>query len=550
MAPRRSVTITAAWIGIIAAVILAVASIAVPFIEEMLRNSARQEIKYIGRVLDDTNQQPVAGAKVTLDFVGVPPVVYTDSEGVYRFDLSIASDVSGIVRVDAPGYQPYTRNIILSPKQQDIEDIRLTPQNTVPIQPSFDLQPGIWSIDYFSNTQLNAPIVYHMDQPAEPNDEGGYTVEFKSVDLHADPNIPQSNFSVRLSGLFEFQDGYYEFHCEHHDGCRVFVDSKIWVDAWWDGAGGHDRADNISAGTYPVNIEFYDKGGFGSLQVIWKLKVANTPALPPTGPTPSPDGSTLLADGPDHIDAFGVPMRLVPAGRFMMGSNADTALAECERFGIDCKREWFIREEPVHEVYLDAYYIDKYEVTNKFYKACVDAGVCSPPIQSRSFMRDDYYGNSEFDDYPVVFVNWNMAETYCEWRGAKLPTEAQWEKAARGTDERIFPWGDDIDYKYANFDQIIRDTTMVSQYEEGKSPYGVYDLAGNTVEWVHDWYSEMYYQNSPSSNPIGPDQGDGRVVRGGSWYDKDQIRSAWRDGWEPFTNRDGIGFRCAVNVNP
>src|SRR5688500_6211691 len=108
MAPRRSVTITAAWCGIIAAVILAVAPIAVPFIEEMLRNSAGQEIRYIGRVLDDTNQQPIAGAKVTLDFVGVPPVVYTDSEGVYRFNLSITSDVSGIVRVDAPGYQPYT----------------------------------------------------------------------------------------------------------------------------------------------------------------------------------------------------------------------------------------------------------------------------------------------------------------------------------------------------------------------------------------------------------------------------------------------------------
>jgi len=277
-----------------------------------------------------------------------------------------------------------------------------------------------------------------------------------------------------------------------------------------------------------------------------------TPALLPTGITPSPDESNPLADGPDHIDAFGVPMRLVPAGSFMMGSSADKALAECKDFGIDCKREWFINEEPVHEVYLDAYYIDKYEVTNKFYKACVDAGMCDPPIKSWSFTQDDYYGNPEFDDYPVVFVNWDMAETYCEWRGAKLPTEAQWEKAARGTDERIFPWGNDIDYKYANFDQIIRDTTMVSQYEKGKSPYGVYDLAGNTVEWVYDWYSETYYQISPSSNPMGPepDQGDGRVVRGGSWFDKDQIRSAWREGWEPFNNRDGLGFRCAMNAKP
>jgi formylglycine-generating enzyme required for sulfatase activity len=245
-------------------------------------------------------------------------------------------------------------------------------------------------------------------------------------------------------------------------------------------------------------------------------------------------------------------MRLVPAGSFMMGSNADTAVAECEQFGIDCERESFINEEPVHEVYLDAYFIDKYEVTNKLYEACVNARVCSPPIQNWSFNQDDYYGNPKFYDYPVVFVNWDMAETYCEWRAAKLPTEAQWEKAARDNDGRIFPWGNDIDDKYANFDQIIHDTTMVSQYEKGKSPYGVYDLAGNTIEWVYDWYSETYYQNSPSSNPMGPstDQGDGRVVRGGSWFDKEKIRSAYRSGWGPAENADGLGFRCAMNVNP
>jgi formylglycine-generating enzyme required for sulfatase activity len=260
--------------------------------------------------------------------------------------------------------------------------------------------------------------------------------------------------------------------------------------------------------------------------------------------------STASVDSPDYIDAFGVPMRLVPAGSFTMGSSIDRALVECKGFGIDCKREWFINEEPIHEVYLDAYYIDKYEVTNKFYRACVDGGVCIPPILSRSFTRENYYDNSEFDDYPVVYVNWNMAETYCEWRGARLPTEAQWEKAARGTDQRIFPWGDDLGDQYANFNQKIHDTTMVGYYEKGKSPFGVYDLAGNTVEWVYDWYSETYYQNSLSSNPVGPDQGDGRVVRGGSWFDKDQIRSAWREGWQPVENADGLGFRCAMNLKP
>ncbi len=127
----------------------------------------------------------------------------------------------------------------------------------------------------------------------------------------------------------------------------------------------------------------------------------STPKFTPTG-TPLPNEIT---------DLKGVPMRLVPAGNFTMGS------------------ERYDNEKPIHEVYLDAYYMDKYEVTNALYKACVDAGVCDPPKNSSSNTRSSYYGNSQYDDYPVIYVDWNMAKTYCEWRGAGLPTEAQWEKA-------------------------------------------------------------------------------------------------------------------------
>jgi formylglycine-generating enzyme required for sulfatase activity len=264
---------------------------------------------------------------------------------------------------------------------------------------------------------------------------------------------------------------------------------------------------------------------------------------------------------PDEITENGVTMRLVPAGQFTMGSDADDALAECQKYRSDCQRDWFTNEEPPHEVYLDAFYMDKYEVTNALYKICVDAGGCTPPQSTSPYWRDSYYGNPEFDDYPVIFVDWNQSAAYCEWRDASLPTEAQWEKTARGTDKRTYPWGDAFDGTKLNFcdkncpfvwaDRTVDDgftlTSPVGSYESGKSPYDIYDLAGNIWEWVNDWHDEKYYQSSPSSNPLGPSSGQYRVLRGGSWYDHGVLvtRSAFRYIFTPDYFDDCIGFRCA-----
>lgn len=228
----------------------------------------------------------------------------------------------------------------------------------------------------------------------------------------------------------------------------------------------------------------------------------------------------------------GAVLVYVAQGEFEMGSNNGNP-----------------NEQPTHKIILDAFWIDQTEVTNKMYAACVLAGACTPPVNTSSALRSVYYSNPEFDNYPVVYVSWNDANTYCSWAGRRLPTEAEWEKAARGADARIYPWGnnepgDDL----LNYKNNIGDTTRVQNYPNGISPYGANDMAGNVWEWVSDWYSEYYYGNSPSSNPLGPSSGVYRSMRGGSWlYDDDFARSAYRTANTPDVTFNNLGFRCAAS---
>lgn len=287
---------------------------------------------------------------------------------------------------------------------------------------------------------------------------------------------------------------------------------------------------------------------FASLTPIALLAAAAALSSPPAAPTTVNDG---------HGDYV-----YVPAGAFRMGDN----------FG-----DGDARERPVHTVELDAFYIAKYEMTNGEWKRFLnDAGYEDPqywpgkrpvPKDQSPYWNDPRNhggGTANSDDFPVISVNWDAAVAYCNWLSAKtgkkyrLPTEAEWEKAARGVDQRRYPWGNSIDSSYANFVGTESfDTVRPIGFFDGKahegfathdnaSPYGAMDMAGNVMEWCSDWYGRDYYSVSPRKNPKGPATGAYRVLRGGTFFmEPFELRSYARTAaWPSFQAHRMVGFRA------
>ncbi|HMS82483.1 MAG TPA: formylglycine-generating enzyme family protein [Nitrospira sp.] len=230
----------------------------------------------------------------------------------------------------------------------------------------------------------------------------------------------------------------------------------------------------------------------------------------------------------------GAPMMLVPSSEFIMGSDQGDE-----------------DEAPVHRVYLNAFYIDKFEVTNARFAKYVEAIQSEPP-----------WGFSDKEtpvvhaDRPVRWVSWMDAMGYCLWVGKRLPTEAEWEKAARGTDERMYPWGNDpptpVHAVYGLKEGGAETVSVIGNHHMGQSPYGVQDLAGNLYEWVMDWYAEDFYSsfiNSPAINPRGPTEGTAKVQRGGSYINAPyRLRSSFRTKGDPTEQDPNVGFRCAQGI--
>ena len=262
--------------------------------------------------------------------------------------------------------------------------------------------------------------------------------------------------------------------------------------------------------------------------------------------TPTPAASPTATPLPDRIvDEFGVPMVRVPAGQFLMGTEVRAR-----------------NERPEHTVTLDDYYIDQFEVTfasfaeflnakgNQFEGNANWVEANDPDLRIHE-VDGVWQVDAGSENYPMVEMTWYGARAYCEWRGGRLPSEAEWEKAARGPDGRTFPWGEEISCEQANYAGCTYAAMPVDSLPAGASPYGAYHMAGNVMEWVSDWYDIEYYANSPAENPTGPETGDFRLLRGGTWlHAAGNVRTTYRFPKLPVLTYVTVGFRCARNAFP
>lgn len=301
---------------------------------------------------------------------------------------------------------------------------------------------------------------------------------------------------------------------------------------------GPARAQSAKAGGAPLSAQYWMFwiGGLIALvsgiailgmqnTAIGRGPVSTVAPVPPTATVrPSPTPSPTPIPVPEG-------MVLVPAGYFLAGSSTGQP-----------------NETPEHPVLLDAYYIDQYEVTNAQYQACVTAGACTQANLRNSYRRLNYRDDPAYAHYPVIGVTWDQSAAYCAWAGKRLPTEAEWEYAASGPENFIWPWGNDFDLNLSA--ASARDTQPVGSYPDGASLFGIYDMAGNVTEWVADVYDPAFYANSRASNPVGVGDGDQRIYRGGAFDRLDE--SAYTTSRRYIKSRSfkdvAVGFRCAQDA--
>ncbi len=284
--------------------------------------------------------------------------------------------------------------------------------------------------------------------------------------------------------------------------------------------------------------------------------ISSETTTPTLFPTP---GIGSIREGQD-----GMHMVYVPAGEFTMGGTDDLLARLKEDIPWVKLDNTTSDSEPPHTVFLDEYWIDQTEVTIAQYQKCVAERVCGKPAPPGEHNAEQFwpmYDDPVYANYPVTYVDWEMAKAYCEWAGRRLPTEAEWEKAARGEDGRLYPWGDSkpdnelVNFSFANSDEkTIYDQGIapVDAYPKGASPYGALNMAGNVSEWVADFYIPSYYKESPASNPRGPESGSQYVYRGPNFfsnYNNGEYLITLRSHDKPDIYWGNLGFRCALSAD-
>ncbi|HSG46132.1 MAG TPA: SUMF1/EgtB/PvdO family nonheme iron enzyme [Anaerolineales bacterium] len=315
------------------------------------------------------------------------------------------------------------------------------------------------------------------------------------------------------------------------------------------------------------NLSSNLEAGVPAVVVETELKSTDTPQLltatiksQPVTATVSPVPTSEYTIGSSRISPRdGMTLLYIPGGTFTMGADADDALTKCEKIWNTCERDWFLSVEPPHQVSVNSFWIDKTEVTTSMYQACVEAGSCKEPRNKSSNAYDGYYGDPKFEDYPMIQVDWNMANAYCEWTGRRLPTEAEWERAAKGDNTWIFPWGDNFDGTLLNYcdsncpfdwadsttNDGYPDVAPVGSFPSDQSIYGAQDMSGNVLEWVADWY-DAYPGNTSNNKNYGTIF---RVNRGGSWANNQlNAQLIFRGYYAVSRPAPNLGFRCAMDA--
>jgi len=408
-----------------------------------------------------------------------------------------------------------------------------TPPSSTPI-PSKTLTPPPTTTSKPTNTPAITPTPTTTNTPAMLVTKGP-TVE---------PSIKKTAIAYNDLSLELTDQGDYDKAIEYLDKA-IELDPNFSI-AYYNRGRNHDRKfsedEQARAKIYIDNISSV---------------LSSTSSDPPSTPTPFPDPvsiSDIEQEFPLLItDEIGIQMVYIPEGSFTMGEESKILVDACSELSVtgeECPQENF-EDAPPHIVYLDGFYIDQTEVSIQRYIECIDEGVCANPRGTESSLIYDYIGNPKYYEYPVNWVSPEYAEEYCNWRNARLPTEAEWEKAARGPEGRLFTWGDTFIPGLANYCDLkcilrgYNEPVPVGSHPAGASSYGVLNMAGNMAEWVSDLYDADYYSNSPEENPEGPTTTDvGHVIRGGSynWISQNMLLPFRNTQWSNSSNV--VGFRC------